>query len=375
MNTLQKYTVRTAQIYLAALIVIIAAMTMTACRTGPPPPPAEPLPTTQFVVIPTRQPAPPAAAMPNLADAVQKVRPAVVSITTYTTPDRSDTPGAATGVIIDEQGLVITNNHAIAGAQWIIITTDSGYQTTATIAGTDRLTDLALLRLVPSRPYPYVRIRANIPVRPGEWTAAIGNALALPGGPTVTVGVVSAVSRTVTAERGQPLYDLLQTDTSINPGNSGGPLINADGDMIGINTAIIRDQPGRPGQYQGIGFAISTNTVVQVAGHLAESGAVPWAWMGLFMDDLTPNTAANSGLTVRSGVLVTGIVADGPSAKAGILTDDVITAIDDTQTPTVNDLISTLRMDLQAGKDVTVHVRRQGLPQSISLTLGTRPAK
>ena len=358
----------------AIAATILAAFSILACYPQPQPqlPPtmeakAEPLPT------PTRPPIIYQDHLPNLADAVQKIRPAVVSITTYHTPDRSDVPGAASGVIIDERGLVITNNHAIHKAHWIIVTTDSGYQTTAQIAGTDPLTDLALLTLPAARPYPFVRIRPDIPIRPAEWVAAIGNALALPGGPTVTVGVISATSRTVSPAKGQPLYNVVQTDTPINPGNSGGPLINSQGDIIGINTAIIRGTSHNPGQYQGIGFAISADTVAQVSRHLADTGHVPWAWLGLFMDDLTPETAASAGATVRNGVLITGVIPDGPSDQAGITNNDVITAIQHTRTPTVSHLIETLRENLMAGDEITVNIIRQGEPLSLKLILGTRP--
>ena len=380
LNSTRTYTSRThtsralLNIPAAIAATILAAFSILACYPQPEhqlPPTVdskvEPLPT------PTHPPIIYQGHMPSLADAVQKIRPAVVSITTYHTPDRSDVPGAATGVIIDERGLVITNNHAIDQADWIVVTTDSGYQTTAQIAGTDPLTDLALLTLPQARPYPFVRIRPDIPIRPAEWVAAIGNALALPGGPTVTVGVISATSRTVSPSKRQPLYNVVQTDTPINPGNSGGPLINSQGDIIGINTAIIRGNARNPGQYQGIGFAISADTVAQVSQHLADTGHVPWAWLGLFMDDLTPETAATTGARVRNGVLITGVVPDGPADQAGITDNDVITAIDSTPTPTVDHLINTLRKNLMAGDQITLGIIRQGEPLSLELTLGERP--
>ena len=183
------------------------------------------------------------------------------------------------------------------------------------------------------------------------------------------------MGRTIDAGKGPPLYDLIQTDTSINPGNSGGPLINARGQLIGINTAVIRSNSRQGQSFEGIGFAIANRTLSQVYPHLASTGSVPWAWMGLFMTDLTPDTAAATRTPVRQGVHVTDVVETGPSDNAGIRPNDVITAIDSTPTPTVLELIQTLRQDLQAGQKVTVHLNRDGKPKSIDLTLGTRPSR
>ena len=287
------------------------------------------------------------------------------------TPRRAQAPGSSS----TPPGLVITNHHVIENSSLITITTDDGTQMEAQIAGTDPLSDLALLRLPKTRSYPFIPIQQDIPIQPGEWVVAIGNALALPGGPTVTVGVVSALGRTIDAGKGPPLYDLIQTDTSINPGNSGGPLINARGQLIGINTAVIRSNSRQGQSFEGIGFAIANRTLSQVYPHLASTGSVPWAWMGLFMTDLTPDTAAATRTPVRQGVHVTDVVETGPSDNAGIRPNDVITAIDSTPTPTVLELIQTLRQDLQAGQKVTVHLNRDGKPKSIDLTLGTRPSR
>ena len=185
--------------------------------------------------------------------------------------------------------------------------------------------------------------------------------------------MISAVGRTISPDEGNPLYDLIQTDTSINPGNSGGPLVNSKGQFIGINTAIIRGTTRGGATYQGIGFAINAKTATQVTAHLADSGSVPWAWMGLYMKDPTPAQAASSGITVRHGVLITDVVQHGPGDIGGIQPGDIITSINNTPTPTVLHLIRILRQDLAAGHKVNVDILRNHKRRSTDLTLGLRP--
>jgi S1-C subfamily serine protease len=276
---------------------------------------------------PTDSPAtPPSTAvtvlqLPNVADTVERVRPAVVSLVTEVVlRDRFGMVrrdfGSGTGVIISEDGLVITNNHVIEGAAKIIVTMDDGSQMEAEMVGADRLSDLAVLRL-PGTYDTFLPLNDDIHLRVGEWVIAIGNALALPGGPTVTVGVVSAMGRTIGGSDGTPLYDLVQTDTSINPGNSGGPLINMNGDLVGISTAVLRGGDfGRP-RFEGIGFAINMETAIEVSEQLIKDGKVKWAWMGVFLADLTPDMAAQFGLPIREGVIIQDVLQGGPSDKAG----------------------------------------------------------
>ncbi len=171
----------------------------------------------------------------------------------------------------------MTNNHVIDGGVEITVTMDDGTQIVAEVVGADRLSDLAVLRL-PGDGYPFLPLQESGGLRAGDWVIAIGNALALPGGPTVTVGVVSELGRSIEASAGVTLYDLIQTDTSINPGNSGGPLIDIAGNLVGINTAVLRGGGGA--SVEGIDFAIDTETAQQVAQQLTELGRVRWAWMG-----------------------------------------------------------------------------------------------
>ncbi len=317
--------------------------------------------------------------LPNIADTVERVRPAVVSIVARTVSrDRfgrqSTGFGSGTGVIFDESGLVLTNNHVIEGGVEIIVTQDDGTQVQAQIIGADRLSDLAVLRL-PGDGYPSLPLRENGSLRAGDWVIAIGNALALPGGPTVTVGVVSALGRSIESTPGVTLYDLIQTDTSINPGNSGGPLIDLGGNLVGINTAVLRGSSGV--SVEGIGFAIDVETAQQVALQLVELGHVRWAWMGVFLADLSPEVAAQVGLPIREGVIIQNTVVDGPSDRAGIHPGDIVVDIDGHDIATVSDLTRLLKQEFKAGQEVEVEVFRvvdgQSSTKVLALELGERP--
>jgi S1-C subfamily serine protease len=316
---------------------------------------------------------------PNIADTVERVRPAVVSIVSQSlVQDRfgrvQSSFGSGTGVIFDESGLVLTNNHVIENGVQIIVTQDDGTQVEAEIIGADRLSDLAVLQL-PGDGYPSLPLRENGSLRAGDWVIAIGNALALPGGPTVTVGVVSALGRSIEASPGITLYELIQTDTSINPGNSGGPLIDLNGNLIGINTAVLRGSSGVA--VEGIGFAINIETAQQVAEQLVELGHVRWAWMGVYLADLIPEVAAEVGLPIREGVIIRDTVLDGPSHQAGMIPGDILVNVAGHDIATISDLTRLLKQEFSAGQSVEVEVYRVtdgvGDRTMLNLELGERP--
>ncbi|MCS5657361.1 MAG: PDZ domain-containing protein, partial [Dehalococcoidia bacterium] len=216
----------------------------------------------------------------------------------------------------------------------------------------------------------------DVQLRVGEWVIAIGNALALPGGPTVTVGVVSALGRTYERSTGSPLYDLIQTDTVINPGNSGGPLISLGGQLVGINTAVLR--AGRGGgrlAIEGIGFAINMETAVLVSDQLVKDGRVKWAWMGVFLADLIPEMAAELGLPIREGVGIQDVLPGGPSDQSGIRQGDIILSMGGSKVATITDLTRLLRKEFTAGQDIEVELFREGSTQTLTLTLGERPSR
>ena len=366
--------------YLLA-VVVFAVLAAVACSSDPTAT-AEPATSEQPASQSSTEGGSEAVAMlqlPNIADTVERVRPAVVSIVARTVSrDRfgrqSTGFGSGTGVIFDESGLVLTNNHVIEGGVEITVTQDDGTQVEAEIIGADRLSDLAVLRL-PGDGYPSLPLRENGSLRAGDWVIAIGNALALPGGPTVTVGVVSALGRSIESTPGVTLYDLIQTDTSINPGNSGGPLIDLNGNLVGINTAVLRGSSGV--SVEGIGFAVDVETAQQVALQLVELGHVRWAWMGVFLADLSPEVAAQVGLPIREGVIIQNMLVDGPSDRAGIHPGDIVVNIDGHDIATVSDLTRLLKQEFKAGQEVEVEVFRvvdgQSSTKVLALELGERP--
>ena len=315
--------------------------------------------------------------LPNIADTVERVRPAVVSIVAeIIIPGffglRSEF-GSGTGIIFDSQGLILTNNHVIADAENIIVTLDDGTQLTAEVLGADRLSDLAVLR-IPGSGYISLPVDSDLEPRVGEWVIAIGNALALPGGPTVTVGVVSALGRTLESAPGVTLYDLIQTDAVINPGNSGGPLISLEGNLVGVNTAVQR-LSASGSVVEGIGFAINMETAAQVAQQLVELGRVRWAWMGVILADLIPEVAAELGLPIREGVFIQNTLIDGPADQAGIRPGDIILSADGNKVATVSDLTKLLKQEFRAGQEIEVELFRDQVVATLKMVLGERPAQ
>ena len=207
---------------------------------------------------------------------------------------------------------------------------------------------------------------------------AIGNALALPGDPTVTVDVVSALGRSIESTPGVTLYDMIQTGTSINPGNSGGTLIDLDGNLAGINTAVLRGTGGRTSiDVEGLGFATNVETAQQVAQQLVELERVRWAWMRVFLADLVPEVAPEVGLPIREGVIIQNTVVDGPFGRAGIIPGDVVVKIAGQDIATVSDFTRLLKQEFSAGQQVEVEVFRvvdgDGSRKTLTLELGERP--
>ena len=332
-------------------------------------------------LAPTVQPtptSPPDLHIPNVANVVERVRPAVVSLVVKKEVrdffgTLRTTFGSGTGVIISPEGYVITNNHVVDGAVEIMVTLDDGEQVQAEMVGADALSDLAVLR-IPGSGHPSLSLGEGVPLRVGEWVIAIGNALGLPGGPTVTVGVVSALGRTISGGGGYELYDLIQTDTVINSGNSGGPLINVYGELIGINTVVLRGGRASGGTpVEGIGFAINMETAQWVAGQLIEDGRVKWAWMGVFLADLTPEMAAEFNLPVREGAIIQHVAEDSPAHKSGILPGDIVLSIAGEKVANVSGLLRLLRTEIRVGQEVEVEVFSGGAKKTVRMVLGERP--
>src|SRR5881296_3685033 len=226
---------------------------------------------------------------------------------------REDARATGSGVLVDPKGYILTNNHVIENAQDIIVRLSDQRKFSARLVGRDPKTDLAVLKVDAPGPLPVAELGDSSQLRVGQWAIAIGNPFGLDR--TVTVGIISATART---RVGVATYEnFIQTDASINPGNSGGPLLNLDGKVVGINTAIVASG-------QGIGFAIPVNMARDVMRQLIAGGRVVRGWLGIVIQDVTDDLAPSFGVAEREGVLIADVFPNGPGDRAGIKTGDVI---------------------------------------------------
>jgi S1-C subfamily serine protease len=285
--------------------------------------------------------------------------------------------GVGTGFVIDAQGHILTNNHVVAQAQRLQVQTTDGKSFPAQLVGRDPRTDLAVIQ-VPGQSLPVVPLGDSGKLAVGQWVMAIGNALALEGGPTVTVGVVSALGRTVQEPGPQPgtsgpyLFDAIQTDAAINPGNSGGPLLNLGGEVVGINT--LGAGMAEPGvQAQGISFAIAINTAKLIADQLITQGAVTYPYLGVATIANTPSLAARFGLPAQPGMVITAAEPGSPAAQAGLQPKDVIAAIDGVSLAEESTFSWILFTQHKPGETIALTVARGSQTTSIPVTLGTAP--
>lgn len=334
----------------------------------------------------------------SFAELVQQVSPAVVDITTTTVvaastqdgpmvppgspfedffkdfgnPDGQNGPGTpnpsapqrsqalGSGFVISADGYIVTNNHVIEGADEIQIEFFSGEKMDAKLVGTDLKTDIALLKVETKTPLPFVAFGDSDKMRVGDWVMAMGNPLGQ--GFSVSAGIVSARNR----ELSGTYDDFIQTDAAINRGNSGGPLFNMDGGVIGVNTAILSPNGGSI----GIGFSMASNVVSKVVGQLKEFGETRRGWLGVRIQDVTPDVAEAMGLAAAKGALVTD-VPEGPAMDAGMKAGDVITNFNGTDVSDTRELVRRVA-DAEVGKAVPVTVLRDGKPVALSITLGRR---
>ncbi len=270
------------------------------------------------------------------------------------------------GVIIDgHKGLIVTNSHVVRQATEIKVQLADKRTYRAEVVGADPESDLAVLRIRSQGPLPQVRLGNSDDLMIGESIIAIGNPFGLSH--TVTVGVVSALGRKVRAGDNTWLHDLIQTDASINPGNSGGPLLNTDGEMIGINTAIYQNA-------QGIGFAIPVNRVKRVVNDLVRFGQVIPVWLGLELQELNPALAAHFGLERPRGVLVLEVMKDSPAARAGIERGDLILTLNRHRLEGISDYAARLG-GLAAGSRVKLGIKDQRGKRTVELVARVFPLK
>lgn len=305
----------------------------------------------------------------------EKVSPSVVQIEVavreetaqtsrwYKTPTGSETPvqrGMGSGVIFNADGAILTNNHVVEDALSITVRLRDGRILPATLVGRDPSTDLALVRVEAKNLTP-AKFADSDSARVGEWVVAIGSPFGL--GYTVTTGVVSAKGRGGVGVNS--VEDYLQTDASINPGNSGGPLVNLDGQVLGINTMIV-------GRGQGIGFAVPSNLARRTADQLVKTGHVQRAWIGVGIQDVTPEIAHELKVDPGAGALVNSVSADGPGAKAQLHPGDVVATVNGKRVRDAQELIREL-LARDVGQTVSLEVIRAGKRYSTKAELTARP--
>ena len=325
----------------------------------------------------------------SFADLAEKISPSVVNITTSTVvagrtgpqgivpegspfedffnnlPNREDgaprrSSALGSGFVISEDGFIVTNNHVIEGADEIMIEFFEGFELPATLVGTDKNTDIALLKVDSDKPLNFVSFGDSDIVRVGEWVMAMGNPLGQ--GFSVSAGIVSARNRALSGT----YDDYIQTDAAINRGNSGGPLFNMDGEVVGVNTAILSPNGGSI----GIGFAMASGVVTRVVDQLKEFGETRRGWLGVRIQDVTDDVAEAMGLEKASGALVTD-VPEGPSKEAGLLAGDVIMSFDNVDVEDTRALVRQVG-NTAVGKAVRVLIFRDGKTQTLKVTLGRR---
>jgi S1-C subfamily serine protease len=267
----------------------------------------------------------------QITDVVLRVRPAVVQVTSeqmVQDPVQGnilEPIGVGSGFIYDAQGYILTNSHVVEGASDLIVSLTDGRSFPAKLIGHDPQTDLAVIQ-ISGRDLPVAELGDSTRLKVGNWVVAIGNALALPGGPTVTAGLVSALDRTIQEPgdgQGPYLFSLIQTDAPINPGNSGGPLVNLAGQVVGINTLTI-GQIGSSSYAQDVGFAIAISTAKPIADQLVATGKVVHPYLGADYVPYSPALAARYGLQASYGIVVTNVAAGSPAEQAGMQARDLI---------------------------------------------------
>ena len=355
-----------AMVLLTVVLLILGVAAASCGSEGDNSPTPTPTPTPNNTLTPATP-----SALPHITDVVESVKPAVASIIVGTVgyniflqPVPQEQAGS--GVIIEDSGYIVTNNHVVEGAESITVTIPDGRSFDATIVGTDPLTDLAVIQ-IDGDDLPTVSFGESSTLAVGEWVVAIGNALGLPGGPTVTVGVVSALGRTIQEQSGVTLYDVIQTDAAINPGNSGGPLINLQGEVVGINTAKVTAV-----EVSGVGFAVSSNTARMVVQEIKEKGYVSRPYLGITIMTVTPSIARSYDLATDEGALITRLVTGSPADEAGLSPGDVIIRFDGQRIITADDVVLAIRAH-EIGDEVEITYLHDSSENTSSATLIERP--
>lgn len=299
----------------------------------------------------------------SIVNAVEKVSKSVVNIASVRMMQDQlfrvfPVQGVGSGIIIDDRGHILTNNHVIDGTDKLRVTLGDSKQVSAKVVGTDEETDLAVLRAEPLEinskdavKFQPVNLGNSEELKVGQIVMAVGNPFGLTGGPTVTSGIISSLNRNVQFENG--ILELVQTDAAINPGNSGGPLINTKGEVVAINTAKIP-------YGQGIGFAVPINTVKSILNDLIENGHVTRPWLGISTVKLNPRIASYYRLPLVHGALIVNVEPYSPADNAGLRRGDIIEEIDGNKIESPSQISSYIRKKKMVNDKVTVIVNRYG---------------
>lgn len=283
-------------------------------------------------------------------------------------PRNYQAKSSGSGVIIDKKGYIVTNNHVVKNAEKITVTLNNRKEYKCKVIGTDPATDLALIKIIGKVPRNLkVAAYANSnKIKVGQVAIAVGNSLGFPD--TVTMGIVSAVGR-----HGLGLADyenLIQTDAAINPGNSGGALVDINGKLIGINVAIV----SKSGGYQGIGFAIASNMVKNVVRQLINRGKVTRGWLGVYIQELTPDLADKMNIKGKSGAIISDIIDGSPASKSGLRTGDLIVSIDGKKVSKIDQLRKIIAAKTPGAK-INIKILRKGKRKDYSIKIGLLPDK
>ena len=385
----------------AVAIGAIAAIAWAAVPTGDLAAESAAAPTSATPEVVTPTSAPPLSGLPAFADIVERVKPAVVTIVIQRnaapqmsgkqgipgrapgepfndfferffgpggpggpgipgTPRGAPSGGLGSGFIIDPSGIVVTNNHVVNAGDVITVTLDDGTELPATVLGVDQATDLAVLKVQSTKKLPFVQFGDSDRTRIGDWVVAIGNPFGFGG--TATVGIVSARGRDL---RAGPYDDFLQIDAAINSGNSGGPVFDTSGRVIGVNTAIYSPNGGNV----GIGFAIPAAQAQGVIAQLRRGVAVTRGWLGVQIQDVTPEIAGSLGLSKPEGALIADVLPGGPAARAGLQPGDVVQRLGDVPIRDPKELSRQVAVT-PVGSDVTLTVLRDGSQRRIKVHIG-----
>jgi serine protease Do len=304
----------------------------------------------------------------QVTGAVEKLSESVVGIdSTKLTRDNRfglvPIEGQGSGVIIDPRGTIVTNHHVIDDASKVQVHLKDGRSLVGEVIGSDRATDIALVR-VKADNLPFATLGDSESLRVGQFVLAIGNALGLPGAPTVSLGVISALGRPLPGTD-FVLEGLVQTDAAINPGNSGGPLADLEGRVIGINTAMIPFA-------QGVGFAIPSGTIKTIIDQISKHGRVVRPWLGISGLDVNPSIARRYGLSVESGVLLAEVMRDSPAHIAGLREGDIVVGIGENKVEQMKALVTALSK-FAIGERVTMSFVRTGTTYEADLRLAEAP--